>query len=368
MMNDNNRLRRVQALGQSIWLDDIHRGMLNNGDFQRYIDEDGITGVTSNPAILKKAILGHDDYDAPVAQLAADGLDAKSIYEQLVISDLQQAADLLRPGYDESEGRDGFVSMEVNPHLAHDTEQTIAAARRLWGMLDRPNIMIKVPATREGIPAIRSLIAQGINVNATLLFSVSRYRDVIQAYNDGIEERMEAGLPVETIASVASFFLSRIDVLVDRLLAEKGNNEQLHGKAAIASARRAYQVYMSKVTSEQWRKLSSKGAGPQRLLWASTSTKNEAYSDVMYVDALIGDDTVNTLPLKTLDAYRDHGDPAARIADNLDQSDAIINELNSLGIDMEEVAEQLEKEGVDKFIKPFDELLSTLDAEIKTSG
>jgi transaldolase len=364
-MTNKNPLKTIHSFGQSIWLDDIHRGMLNNGDFKRYIENDGITGVTSNPAILNKAILGHDDYDAPIAQLAADGLDAKGIYEKLVIEDLQQAADLLRPGYDESEGRDGFVSMEVSPHYAHDTDKTVTAARRLWKMLDRPNIMIKVPATREGLPAIRTLIAEGINVNATLLFSVSRYREIARAYMDGIKDRSDNGLPVEKIASVASFFLSRIDVLVDKKLAAMDKQGELRGKAAIASSRVAYQVYWEIICSKEWKNLSHAGARPQRLLWASTSTKDESYSDVMYVESLIGADTVNTLPLNTLDAYRDHGNPANRITEDLDQSEAVLKGLDELGINMESIAEQLEKEGVEKFVQPFDELLETLESKIE---
>lgn len=364
-MTEHNPLKTLQTFGQSIWLDDIHRGMLNNGDFKRYIDEDGISGVTSNPAILNKAILGHDDYDAPIARLAKEGKDARNIYEVLVIEDLHRAADLLRPGYDESEGRDGFVSMEVDPHLAHDSDKTIAAARRLWGLLDRPNIMIKVPATMAGLSAIRCLIAEGINVNATLLFSVSRYRDVAQAFIDGVQDRVDAGLSIEKVASVASFFLSRIDVLVDRILEEKGDNEKLYGQAAIAASRMAYQHYWKIIGSGEWKELSKAGAQPQRLLWASTSTKNESYSDVMYVEPLIGADTVNTLPIKTLDAYRDHGMPALRIGDELAQSVETLNKLNKLGIDMEAVAQQLEDEGIEKFVQPFDELLATLEEKIR---
>ena len=364
-MTNDNPLRILQTFGQSIWLDDIHRGMLKNGDFQSYIDEDGISGVTSIPAILNKAILGHDDYDAPIARLAGEGKDARGIYEELVIEDLRQAADLLRPAYDECEGRDGFVSMEVDPHLAHDSDKTVAAARRLWDLLDRPNIMIKVPATEAGLPAIRSLTAEGINVNATLLFSVSRYRDVAQSYINGIQDRVTEGLPVDRVASVASFFLSRIDMLVDRILEEKGDNQELHGKTAIAASRMAYQAYWELIGGEQWKTLSHAGANPQRLLWASTSTKNPSYSDVMYVEPLIGDDTVNTLPLKTLDAYRDHGKPALRISDDLEQSAATIIELAGLGVDMEQVAQQLEDEGVAKFVQPFDELLATLQEKIE---
>lgn len=360
-----NPLKTVQGLGQSIWLDDIHRGMLNNGDFQRYIDNDGITGVTSNPAILKKAILDHNDYDTAIVQLAIQNTDARSSYEKLVIADLQQAADLLHPAFVNSNGRDGFVSMEVSPHYARDTEKTITAGRRLWKMLDRPNILIKVPATREGLPAIRTLIGEGINVNATLLFSVSRYREIAQAYIDGLSDRMMAGLAIENIASVASFFLSRIDVKVDKELTSRENTSALRGKAAIASSRLAYQVYKELFTSSEWQKLASAGAQPQRLLWASTSTKDPSYSDVMYVEALIGADTINTLPVKTLIAYRDHGQAAVRIENDLEKSAAELKQIADLGINMEDVAQQLENEGLEKFIKPFDILLETLKSKIK---
>jgi len=363
-MTNTNPLRTLQTLGQSIWLDDIHRGMLNNGDFQSYIDIDGITGVTSNPAILKKAILDHDDYDAAIAELASENTDARSAYEKLVIADLQQAADLLRPVYDNSNGQDGFVSMEVSPHYAHDTEKTIHAGRRLWEMLARPNVLIKVPATKMGLPAIRVLIADGINVNATLLFSVSRYREIAAAYIAGIQDRVDAGLPVENIASVASFFLSRIDVLVDKKLSTLEDTADLRGKTAIAASRMAYQDYKKLFSSSDWQYLASKNAQPQRLLWASTSTKDPSYSDVMYVEALIGENTVNTLPLKTLKAYQDHGLPAVRLEDELEQSEAVLKQIAQLGIDMETVAQQLEEEGLEKFIKPFDVLLETLESKL----
>jgi len=363
-MTNTNPLKAAQQLGQSIWLDDIHRGMLNNGDFQGYIDRDGITGVTSNPAILKKAILDHDDYDAAIAQLATENTGAKTAYEELVIADLQQAADLLRPAYEASSGSDGFVSMEVSPHFAHDTEKTISAGRRLWEMLDRPNVMIKVPSTVKGLAAIRALTADGINVNATLLFSVSRYRNVAKAYIAGIEDRLSRGLPVDNIASVASFFLSRIDVLVDKKLSAMGNQDELLGKTAIACSRTAYQVWKALFTGSEWLPLANAGAQPQRLLWASTGTKDPSYSDVMYVEALIGANTVNTLPIKTLDAYRDHGQPAARLQQDLDQANALLENIEHLGINMETVAQQLEDEGLNKFIEPYDVLLETLQKKL----
>jgi len=361
---NKNPLLTAQQLGQSIWLDDIHRGMLNNGDFQAFIDNDGVSGVTSNPAILKKAILDHDDYDAAISLLAGKKTDAESAYEDLVIADLQQAADLLRPAYEESHASDGFVSMEVSPHYAHDTEKTVKEGQRLWDRLDRPNVLIKVPSTIEGLPAIRRLIADGINVNATLLFSVSRYREVARAYIAGISDRLSLGFPVGNIASVASFFLSRIDVLVDRKLSDLDGHDDLQGKAAIAASRTAYQVWQQLFSGKQWQNLADAGAQPQRLLWASTGTKNPSYSDVMYVEALIGASTINTLPVKTLNAYRDHGQPALRVEQNLDQAKAVLEDLADLGINMDAIAQQLEDEGLVKFIEPFDVLLETLQSKL----
>ena len=366
-MNGNNPLKAVQNLGQSIWLDDIHRGMLNNGDFQGYIDNDGISGVTSNPAILKKAILDHDDYDTAITLLADKKTDARTAYEQLVIADLQQAADLLRPQYESSQARDGYVSMEVSPHYAHDTELTITAARRLWKMLNRPNVMIKVPTTVAGLDAIRTLTAEGININATLLFSISRYQLVAEAYLAGLTERHNRGLPIKNIASVASFFLSRIDVKVDKTLSSLGAEAELRGQVAIASSRLAYQVYKQQFSGREWLKLVDAGAQSQRLLWASTSTKDPSYNDVMYVEALIGADTVNTLPLKTLNAFRDHGQAALRLENELEESAVLFKQIADLGINMEDIAQQLEDEGLEKFIKPFDVLLETLKSKLVTS-
>jgi transaldolase len=365
-MKDDNPLKAAQKLGQSIWLDDIHRGMLNNGDFQGYIDNDGISGVTSNPAILKKAILDHDDYDTDIAQLAAENSDARAAYEHLVIADLQQAADLLRPQYENSQARDGFVSMEVSPHYAHDTELTITAARRLWKILDRPNVMIKIPATVEGLNAIQTLTAEGININATLLFSISRYQLVAEAYIAGITERHNRRLPVDNVASVASFFLSRIDVKIDKALSSLDAESEFRGRAAIASSRLAYQVYKQLFSGSEWQELVDEGAQPQRLLWASTSTKDPSYKDVMYVESLIGADTVNTLPLKTLNAFRDHGQAALRVEKELEESAALLKQIADLGINMEDITQQLEDEGLEKFIKPFDVLLETLKSKLVT--
>ncbi len=366
---DQNPLRQLQNLGQSVWLDMIRRHMLLSGEFQQLIEEDGITGVTSNPTIFEQAITGSDDYDASIRTLALNGISAFGIYEALTIEDVRLAADLLFPVYLATEGLDGYVSLEVSPHLAYDTYSTITEARRIWEAVDRPNLMIKVPATKEGIPAIRELTREGINVNVTLLFSLERYKEVLNAYMEGLEARLEKSLPISTVRSVASFFVSRIDVKVDALLeaiiqegGERGAQAQtLLGEAAVASAKLAYQIYKDVMASSRWAHLALRGANPQRLLWASTSTKNPSYSDVKYVEALIGPNTVTTVPLKTLNAYRDHGNPALRLEEGLDHAQKVLETLDSLGIDMDKVAQELEDEGVEKFIKSYDHLLAAIE-------
>jgi transaldolase len=354
----------LAAHGQSIWLDYIQRALLTGGGFRRLVDADGVSGVTSNPAILEKAIVEHRDYDAEIRALS--GLDPRALYEHIAVEDLQMAADLLHPVYEASRGRDGYVSFEVSPHLAYDTQATVREARRLWGALDRPNSLIKVPATAPGIAAIQQLITEGINVNVTLLFGLQRYREVAQAYLAGLEARVAQGKPLPSVTSVASFFLSRIDTLVDRRLdaltadvsLEKA--AALRGRTAIASARLAYQAYRELFSGERWQRLDAAGAGKQRLLWASTSTKDPAYSDTKYVDALIGAETINTLPMATLDAYRDHGHPEARLETDIEAAYATLAGLAQLGIDLQALTDQLEREGVQKFIDAFDKLLDNL--------
>jgi transaldolase/glucose-6-phosphate isomerase len=356
-------------------LDYLRRGLLTSGELQQLIDEDGLRGMTSNPSIFEKAIAGSNDYDEAIAVLALEDKGVDEIYQALTVEDVQRAADTFRPVYDRAEGRDGFVSLEVSPHLAHDTEGTMAEARRLWQALNRPNVMIKVPATLEGLPAIEQLISEGINVNVTLLFGLPRYRKVAEAYIAGLEKRVDRGEPVEGIASVASFFLSRIDVLVDPMLEKLMHGDgpraelaaRLHGQVAIASAKVAYQIYKEVFGSERFRKLAGRGAHPQRLLWASTSTKNPSYSDVKYVEALIGPQTVNTIPQETLNAYHDHGDPASRLEDGLDLAREVLDCLAEVDIDIDRVTQQLEDEGVDKFVKPFDRLMDTLKKERKAA-
>ncbi len=370
---ENNPLLGLKSLGQSIWLDYIERGMLARGEIARLIENDGLAGITSNPTIFEKAISGHQDYDAAIAALARRDVSVQEMYEALILEDVGTAADLFLPIYKQTKGRDGFVSIEVSPHLASDMELTVKEGRRLWENLQRPNVMIKVPATLEGLPAIRQLIADGINVNVTLLFGLGRYREVVQAYMSGLEDRVAAGKPLESIASVASFFLSRIDVLVDRQLdqlaasgAEKSVSA-LRGQAAIACARLAYQTYKALVSGEPWRNLAVRGARSQRLLWASTGTKDPTYSDVKYVDPLIGPDTVNTLPPETLEAYRDHGQPALRLEQEMVLASELPARLLRHGIDLEDVAQQLEEEGVKKFVEPFDKLLNSLEQRRRQS-
>lgn len=359
-----NPLRQLRDLGQSVWIDDIRRAWLADGTLARLIGDDGVAGVTSNPAILEKAMFGKtgpegNDYDAALRH-ADPFLPAERLYERLVLEDLRAAADLLRPLYDGSGGRDGFVSLEVSPHLADDTEGTIHEAERLWRAFDRPNAMIKVPATLAGLPAIRALLAEGININITLLFGVARYRKVVEAFLAAMEERAAARRPLRTPASVASFFVSRIDTLVDAELDTRDTPQAraLRGQAAIATARLAHEEYLHWRTDPRWRRLAALGAHAQRLLWASTSTKDPAYPDVKYVEALVAPDTVNTMPRATLEAYRDHGAPAVRIHDGLDQARATWRRLEALGVAAERVSRQLEREGIGKFVEPYDRLLA----------
>ena len=359
---NDNRLRRLEALGQSLWLDYIERKLLADGEMKRLVSDDGISGVTSNPAIFEKAIARHTEYDSTIAELARRGLDAQKIYEELVVEDIRMAADLLRGVYETTGGRDGYVSLEVSPSLAYETAATVAEAKRLWARVARPNLMIKVPATREGLPAVRQLIAAGINVNVTLLFGIARYREVAESYIAGLEDRLASGGALDRIASVASFFLSRIDTMVDRSLDQdkRPQAKELRGRTAIACARLAYQEYRGLVGSARWQSLAAQGARTQRLLWASTSTKDPAYDDVLYVEALIGPDTVNTLPPETMDAYRDHGDPMMRLEEHLVAARTLPGQLAALGLDLDQVSSELERQGVQKFIEPYESLLATL--------
>ena len=367
-MMTGNPLKVLETLGQSVWLDYIRRDLMAGGGLRRLIEEDGLRGMTSNPSIFEKAIAESHDYDKDIRTLALNGNGVDAVYEALSQQDVRTAADEFRPVYERTDGKDGFVSLEVNPHLARDTKGTIEEARRLWAALDRPNVFIKVPATPEGLPAIQQLTSEGINVNVTLLFGLPRYRQVAEAYTAGIEARLARGQDVSRVASVASFFVSRIDSLVDPLLekiaAEGGPNSELAGQAfgrvAVASAKTAYQMFKDMLNTERFMKLAAKGARVQRLLWASTVTKNPAFSDVKYVEALIGPDTIDTIPVETLNAYRDHGDPKPRLGLEVEEAARLLDRLPELGIRIDDVARQLEDEGVEKFIKPFDKLMETL--------
>jgi transaldolase len=365
----SNPLLELERFGQSIWLDFIGRGFVASGALARLIDNDGLSGVTSNPTIFEKAIDGSDDYDAAIAALAAAGRSAGQIYEALTIEDIQKAADLFLPTYRRTAGADGFVSLEVSPRLARNVAGAIAEARGFWGRVNRPNVMIKIPATEEGLPVIRELIAEGMNINVTLLFGLARYRAVVDAYISGLEDRADRGLPLDRIASVASFFLSRIDVLLDPQLddrvalggADAAIAAELRGEAAIASAKIARQICLRLFDSPRFARLAAMGARRQRLLWASTSTKNPHYADVKYVEALIGPETVNTLPIETIDAYRDHGRPAPRLEADAAAAYAVVRKLHGLGVRLDKVAGELVEQGVEKFNQSFDKLLTTLE-------
>lgn len=357
-----NALKMIEAFGQSVWLDFLSRNMLTSGQLRQLIEEDGLSGVTSNPTIFEKAITGSRDYDDAIRRLAREGRSAAQIYDQLTVEDIRHAADLFRPTFDRLKGMDGFVNLEVSPMLAHDTDKTIAEARRLWNAVGRPNVMIKVPGTREGLPAIRQLIGEGININITLLFGLPRYHDVAEAYIGGLESRASSGKPVDGLTSVASFFLSRIDTLIDPMLEKlmgasspkQAIAESLHGQIAIASAKTAYRISQEIFGNSRWAKLSALGARTQRLLWASTSTKNPAYSDLKYVESLIGPSTINTMPLETIEAYRDHGVPASRLNEDADTADDTLRSLREVEIDLDACTQQLEDEGVQKFVKAYE--------------
>jgi transaldolase len=368
-------IEKLEDFGQSVWLDYIQRSMIRSGQLKKLIEQSGIRGVTSNPAIFEKAIDNSSDYDDDINQLVRQGNKAHEIYEILTVQDIKEAADVFRPLYERTQGRDGYVSLEVSPHIAHETEKTIHEARELWKKVGRPNILIKIPATAEGFPAIRQCLSEGINVNITLIFGLPTYMKVANAYIEGLELRLGQGRSIKRIASVASFFLSRIDVLVDKLLEdaiEKGDNpdiaQSLHGQVAVSCAKVAYQTYKEIFGSDKFKKLAEEGANPQRLLWASTSTKNPSYSDIKYVEPLIGPQTVNTMPTETMEAYQDHGEPAGRLEENADEADHLLARLSEVGINMDDIANQLEAEGIEKFIKPYDSLINKLNENRKQNS
>lgn len=358
-----NPLVELYAYGQSFWYDNIRRQFLHNGLLQALIEQDGLRGVTSNPSIFEAAIAGSDDYDQQLAELAGRGLSTLEIYEELALADIRAACDLFADLYEESAGGDGYVSLEVSPDLARDTENTIAEARRLFAAVDRPNVMIKVPATAEGIPAIQQLISEGINVNITLMFNMAHYEAVANAYLQGLEQLLARGGDPRRVASVASFFVSRVDTAVDKKLAELDDPaaNALLGKAAIANSKIVYQRFKEVFHGPAFERLQAAGAPVQRLLWASTSTKNPAYPDTLYIDNLIGPQTVNTMPPQTIDAFRDHGRPAATLEADLEEAQLVLNHLQELGIDLHSVGEQLQVDGVAAFARSFAKLLAAIE-------
>lgn len=355
-------IQRLVSLGQSLWYDNIQRRLLDNGELAAMIARGEIRGVTSNPSIFHNAIAKTSDYDSALTPMAWAGWDAETIFWQLAVEDIRRACDLFRPLYDETRGGDGYVSLEVHPALAHDTDATFAQAKHLWERLACPNLMIKIPATKEGLPAIRRAIAAGINVNVTLIFSIERYREVMEAYLSGLEERESAGQDLSVVASVASFFVSRMDTKVDALLESGDFAAGLCGRAAIASAKLAYAAFRETFSGPRWERLAKAGAHLQRPLWASTSTKNPAYPDTIYVDNLIGPDTVNTLPPQTLDAFRDHGQAALTITEGLEDARRVFDELEAGGISIAGVTQELEDEGVKAFAEAFSAMLATIKA------
>ncbi|HEY4213501.1 MAG TPA: transaldolase [Steroidobacteraceae bacterium] len=361
-----NPLLGLRKLGQSVWLDDMGRAILADGSLARLIQQDGLGGVTSNPSIFAASMTKDPQYLQAIQERLRTVTSSLALYESLAIEDLRAAADLFAPLYQSTSRGDGFVSLEVSPHIAYDSAASIAEGKRLWGQLQRPNAMIKIPGTEPGLTAIRELIAEGINVNITLLFSPERYHEVANAFMEGLESRVAAGKPIDHVSSVASFFLSRIDTLVDQkldTLAAKGQPaaKTLRGKAALANAARAYEIYTNIIASERWEKLAARGVRPQRLLWASTSAKDPAYSPIKYVEDLVAADTVNTMPHQTIDAYRRLGQPEPRLERHMADAADAREGLGRLGVDLDEVAETLEREGVRKFVEPFDKLQAWLE-------
>jgi transaldolase len=365
-----NTTLQLLHIGQSVWYDNIQRSLLRNGEMAGMIARGEIRGVTSNPSIFMNAVTKSQDYNASLAPLAQTGLTTEQIFFALAIEDIQAAANLFLPLYQESEGGDGYVSLEVSPYLANDTQATLTQAKELWQRVNRPNLMIKIPATPAGLPAITGAIAAGINVNVTLIFSLPRYAEVLDAHSRGLEERLGQGLPINSVASVASFFVSRIDTHIDARLQKliaAGNSQSvsLLGKAAIASARLAYADFKQFTLGERWQKLGAAGARRQRPLWASTSTKNPAYRDVIYVEELVGPHTVNTVPPQTLAAFLDHGAVRPSLEEDLPAARQALDELESLGISMAEVTAQLEAEGVKAFSGAFTVLLGAIEGRLK---
>jgi transaldolase len=370
----DNPLLRLSALGQSVWYDYIRRDLYQSGELARLIAQDGLKGMTSNPTIFEKAVAGGELYDEDIRRAASQGKGPSDIFEALAVEDVRRAADVFRPVYEATGGDDGFVSIEVGPRLALDTQGSIEEARRLWKACERPNVMVKIPGTAPGVPAIRQCFEEGININVTLLFSVPRHREVMEAYLQAMEARAAKGQPVDHIRSVASFFVSRVDTNVDKKLdaiakagsrseADRAKAKALRGKVAIANARLAYQAFREVFGGERFRKLAAKGVAVQRPLWASTSTKDPAYPDLYYVEALVAPDTVDTIPPETFAAYKDHGDPKVRIEEDLDGARAAFAGIAELGIDESAVYQELEDEGIKKFADSFAQLMKAVEGK-----
>ncbi len=362
----SNPLLALQELGQSVWLDYISRHALDSGEVQSLIEHDGLRGMTANPTIFDQAISSGHDYDASLERLVREGKQPIGIYEGLAVEDIRHACDLFRPVYESTDRADGFVSLEVAPGLAYDTGGSIDEARRLWGMVERPNLMIKIPGTAAGVPAVEQLLAEGLNINITLLFSLQNYERVAWAYITALERRVQQGLPIDHSASVASFFVSRVDTLADQWIEQRleatGREklEGLRGKLAIANARLAYQRFKEIFADDRFKPLEAKGARVQRPLWASTSVKNPSYPDLMYVESLIGPNTVDTMPRETLEAFRDHGRARLSVEDDVDGARATIHALREVGIDYDALTAQLEDEGVQKFAQSLDSLVDSI--------
>ena len=361
-MMTKTKLHALADAGQSVWLDYIRRSLITSGGLQAYIDK-GLRGITSNPSLFEEAIADSHDYDEQIQSLALQEKSAQEIYEELTVEDARMAADVLRPVFDDTDGADGFFSLEVNPHLAHDRQATINEATRLFALVDRPNVMIKVPATTEGVSAFQELIEEGVNINVTLMFSLAQYDAIAEAYIAAMEKRAENVYNLKQIASVASIFVSRLDTKVDKMLDAfvTPKAEALKGKIAIANAKMAYQHYKEYFQSDRWQRLAEKGARAQRVLYGSTGTKNPDYSDIMYVENLIGRNTVDTIPPKTLEAFLDHGNITLALEQGLEEAQEQLNSLPELGINLADVTQELLDEGVENFIKPYDSLLKTIN-------
>ena len=358
-----NPLLRLTELGQSPWFDNITHDLITSGQLARLIRDDGLRGMTSNPSIFEKAVAKTDVYDDLVRRLSDEGRDSAAIFEAIAVSDVQLACDVFRPTYEATDGVDGTVSIEVSPTLGNDTNGTIAEAERLWHSVNRPNVMVKIPGTAEGIPAIEHCLAEGININITLLFSVERYAQVIEAFLKAFEARVAKGEPVDRLCSVASFFVSRVDTKVDPQLDKLGDPKHIRGKIAIANAAMAYRLFEATLAGERWKKLAAKGARPQRPLWASTSTKDPTFPDIYYIEALIAPLTVNTMPPETFEAYRDHGKPEVRIHQAIEAAPAQLAALEASGISLQQVTHELEVEGVEKFGVAYGSLLKGVEAK-----